>query len=64
MRQMFYKGITTNNLKKIDVTFEKNDFVYIGGESGAGKSSLAFDTIAGISQYEYNMLTNDIELQF
>lgn len=61
---MFYKGITTNNLKKIDVTFEKNDFVYIGGESGAGKSSLAFDTIAGISQYEYNMLTNDNILNY
>lgn len=54
-----YKGITTNNLKDISVSFNDNEIVYIGGPSGSGKSSLAFDTIAAISENEYGCLTQD-----
>lgn len=54
-----YKGITTNNLKNISVSFDDHEIIYIGGVSGSGKSSLAFDTIAAISDNEYGSLTND-----
>lgn len=54
-----YKGISTNNLKNISVGFEDHEIVYIGGVSGSGKSSLAFDTIAAISENEYGSLVND-----
>lgn len=54
-----YKGISTNNLKNISVEFDDHEIVYIGGASGSGKSSLAFDTIAAISESEYGSLIND-----
>ncbi len=54
-----YKGITTNNLKNISIEFDDHEIVYIGGASGSGKSSLAFDTIASISENEYGSLTSD-----
>lgn len=55
----WYKGITTNNLKNISVEFNDHELIYIGGVSGSGKSSLAFDTIAAISENEYGSLIND-----
>ena len=54
-----YKGISTNNLKNISVDFKDHEIIYIGGASGSGKSSLAFDTIAAISENEYGSLTCD-----
>ena len=54
-----YKGISTNNLKNISVEFNDYELIYIGGVSGSGKSSLAFDTIAAISENEYGSLVND-----
>lgn len=54
-----YKGITTNNLKDISVEFKDNEIIFIGGASGSGKSSLAFDTIAAISESEYGTLVKD-----
>lgn len=59
MKKIEYKGIKTNNLKNIDIDFFQNDLVVICGDSGSGKSSLAFDTIAAISQNEFDKLTND-----
>ena len=38
-------GARENNLKDVDLTFEKNKLVVITGVSGSGKSSLAFNTI-------------------
>jgi excinuclease ABC subunit A len=40
-----FKGVTTNNLKNIDVSFPKNKITVVTGLSGSGKSSLAFDTL-------------------
>ncbi len=40
----FY-GVTTNNLKNIDISIPRNKFNIFTGISGSGKSSMAFDTI-------------------
>ncbi len=42
---IYIKGARENNLKNVDVTIPRNQFVVITGLSGSGKSSLAFDTI-------------------
>lgn len=52
-------GITTNNLKSIDITLDKKNITLIVGPSGSGKSSLAYDTIAQIGQYEYMSMFAD-----
>jgi len=46
-------GARENNLKNIDVSFERNKLVVITGVSGSGKSSLAFDTIYAEGQRRY-----------
>lgn len=54
-------GITTNNLKDINVTLEKNSINLIVGPSGSGKSSLVYDTISQIGQHEFmSMFADDI----
>lgn len=52
-------GIETNNLKNIDVSLEKGGINLIVGPSGSGKSSLAYDTIAQIGQYEFMSMFAD-----
>lgn len=59
MQKITYKGIKTHNLKNIDVDLYKGGMTCIAGVSGSGKSSLAFSTISGISQAEYDKMTND-----
>jgi excinuclease UvrABC ATPase subunit len=59
MKTYNYRGISTNNLKDISVGFNDHEIIYIGGVSGSGKSSLAFDTIAAISEFEFGCLIND-----
>ena len=39
------KGARVHNLKNVDVTIPRDQFVVLTGLSGSGKSSLAFDTI-------------------
>jgi len=46
-------GARENNLKDVDLTFEKNKLVVITGVSGSGKSSLAFNTIYAEGQRRY-----------
>ncbi|MCX6291597.1 MAG: excinuclease ABC subunit UvrA [Bacteroidetes bacterium] len=46
-------GARVHNLKNIDVTIPRNQFVVITGLSGSGKSSLAFDTIYAEGQRRY-----------
>ena len=60
---MTYRGIKTNNLKNIDVDLHKWRMTCIAGVSGSGKSSLAFSTIAKISQDEYDRMTNDNKVE-
>jgi len=47
------KGARVNNLKNINVTIPRNQFVVITGLSGSGKSSLAYDTIYAEGQRRY-----------
>lgn len=63
MQKITYKGIRTHNLKNIDVDLYKGEMTCIAGVSGSGKSSLAFSTIAGISQAEYDKMTNDNKVE-
>jgi excinuclease ABC subunit A len=48
-----FKGISTNNLKNIDVSIPLNKITVITGVSGSGKSSLAFDTIYAESRNRF-----------
>ncbi len=47
------RGAREHNLKNIDLTIPRNQFVVITGLSGSGKSSLAFDTIYAEGQRRY-----------
>ena len=47
------KGARVNNLKGVDVSIPRNQFVVIAGVSGSGKSSLAFDTLYAEGQRRY-----------
>jgi excinuclease ABC subunit A len=47
------KGARVNNLKNIDVTIPRDQFIVITGLSGSGKSSLAYDTIYAEGQRRY-----------
>jgi len=47
------KGAKENNLKNIDLTIPRDQFVVFTGLSGSGKSSLAFDTIYAEGQRRY-----------
>lgn len=47
------RGAKEHNLKNIDVSIPKNQFVVITGLSGSGKSSLAFDTLYAEGQRRY-----------
>lgn len=46
-------GARVHNLKNIDVSIPRNQFVVITGISGSGKSSLTFDTIYAEGQRRY-----------
>ena len=39
------KGARVNNLKGINLSIPRNEFIVVTGVSGSGKSSLAFDTL-------------------
>ena len=43
--QLEIKGVTTNNLKGVDASFELGAFTVVTGVSGSGKSSLITDTL-------------------
>lgn len=48
-----FHGVTTNNLKNINVEIPLNSITVITGVSGSGKSSLAFDTIYSESRNRF-----------
>ena len=45
------RGANEHNLKNIDLDIPRNELVVLTGLSGSGKSSLAFDTIYGVSVF-------------
>jgi excinuclease ABC subunit A len=47
------RGVSTNNLKQIDVDIPFNKLTVITGISGSGKSSLAFDTLFAEGRQQY-----------
>ncbi|MFO1042320.1 MAG: ATP-binding cassette domain-containing protein [Planctomycetaceae bacterium] len=53
LRQIELRGVRVNNLRGIDLDLPLGQFVVLSGVSGAGKSSLAFDTIFAEGQRRY-----------
>ena len=51
--EIIVKGAREHNLKNIDVSMPRGQFVVITGLSGSGKSSLAFDTVYAEGQRRY-----------
>lgn len=51
--QIIIKGARVNNLKNINLTIPRNQFIIMTGLSGSGKTSLAFDTIYAEGQRRY-----------
>ena len=47
------RGASRNNLKNLDIDLPLNQITVITGVSGAGKSSLAFDTLYAEGQRRY-----------
>jgi len=46
-------GVSTHNLKGVDVDFPRNKLSVITGVSGSGKSSLAFDSLFAEGQFRF-----------
>lgn len=53
MKSIQVRGARTHNLKNIDLTIPRDQFIVITGLSGSGKSSLAFDTLYAEGQRRY-----------
>ncbi|HOG14968.1 MAG TPA: excinuclease ABC subunit UvrA [Candidatus Absconditabacterales bacterium] len=51
--EMVFQGVSTHNLKKIDLILPKNKVIVVTGVSGSGKSSFAFDTVYKEGQFRY-----------
>jgi len=51
--EIIIRGAKEHNLKNIDLTIPRNQFVVFTGVSGSGKTSLAFDTIYAEGQRRY-----------
>ncbi|MBR5422034.1 MAG: excinuclease ABC subunit UvrA [Lachnospiraceae bacterium] len=58
------RGAREHNLKNIDLTIPRNQFVVFTGLSGSGKSSLAFDTIYAEGQRRYMESLSSYARQF
>jgi excinuclease ABC subunit A len=48
-----FAGVSTHNLRGVDVTFPHRHLTVITGVSGSGKSSLAFDTLATEGRHRF-----------
>lgn len=51
--KIILRGITTNNLRGIDIDLPKGQIITVTGVSGSGKSSFAFDTLYKEWQFRY-----------
>ena len=63
-KDIVIKGARENNLKGVDVTIPRDQFVVLTGLSGSGKSSLAFDTIYAEGQRKYMESLSSYARQF
>ena len=52
--KIIIRGLRQNNLKNVSLDIPKGKIVVFTGESGSGKSSIVFDTIAAESQRQMN----------
>ncbi len=62
--EIFVKGASENNLKKIDVHIPRNTLTVFTGVSGSGKTTLAFDTIFAEGQRRYMESLSSYARQF
>lgn len=53
MKAIEIRGARTHNLKNLDLSLPRDQFIVITGPSGSGKSSLAFDTLYAEGQRRY-----------
>ena len=53
LNEIVIKGAREHNLKDVDLTIPRDQFIVFTGLSGSGKSSLAFDTIYAEGQRRY-----------
>ena len=53
MENIEVRGARVNNLKSVNLTIPRNQFIAVAGVSGSGKSSLAFDTLYAEGQRRY-----------
>lgn len=51
------RGVTTNNLKSIDVTFNTERITVVVGRSGTGKTSLAFHSLYALCKNELDTIS-------
>ncbi|TKK21981.1 ATP-binding cassette domain-containing protein [Pantoea agglomerans] len=58
MNSIRLNGVSTHNLKNIDIEIYKNKITAIYGRSGAGKSSLAFSSLYKLCSDEFDALEN------
>lgn len=58
MNRIRLNGVSTHNLKNIDIEIFKNTITAIYGRSGAGKSSLAFSSLYKLCSDEFDALEN------
>lgn len=58
------KGANEHNLKNLDISIPRDEFVVLTGLSGSGKSSLAFDTIYAEGQRRYMESLSSYARQF
>ncbi|MHB8055903.1 MAG: excinuclease ABC subunit UvrA, partial [Candidatus Aminicenantales bacterium] len=50
---LILEGVSTHNLRELDVRFPFRKFTVVSGPSGGGKSSLVFDTLFAVSRQKY-----------
>ena len=63
-KDIVIRGARENNLKGLDVTIPRDQFIVLTGLSGSGKSSLAFDTIYAEGQRKYMESLSSYARQF